>query len=143
MIADNLIGFDTIPQTIPHFCIQSFRTNNKMDALAYKMGDVWHHLSGTEVIERIQTYRYRFGEPRRKGRRPHRDHLREPARMVADRPCDPEPSCGKCSDLHDPGRRADPIHPRRFWCEDAFRIRQKAFQTRRARRYRASSRSKS
>ncbi|HTH36938.1 MAG TPA: long-chain fatty acid--CoA ligase [Pyrinomonadaceae bacterium] len=54
MIADNLIGFDTIPQTIPHFCIQSFRKNNKIDALAYKIGDVWHYLSGTEVIERIK-----------------------------------------------------------------------------------------
>ena len=54
MIADNLIGFDTIPQTIPHFCIQSFRRNNKIDALAYKIGDVWHYLSGTEVIERIK-----------------------------------------------------------------------------------------
>src|SRR5829696_112885 len=54
MIADNLIGFDTTPQTIPHFCIQSFRTNNKIDALAYKIGDAWHQLTGTEVIERIK-----------------------------------------------------------------------------------------
>src|SRR5215203_541642 len=54
MIADNLIGFDTTPQTIPHFCIQSFRTNKKVDALAYKIGDAWHQLSGTEVIERIK-----------------------------------------------------------------------------------------
>ena len=54
MIADNLIGFDSIPQTIPHFCIESFRRNNKTDALAFKIGDVWHFLSGTEVIERIK-----------------------------------------------------------------------------------------
>jgi long-chain acyl-CoA synthetase len=54
MIADNLIGFDTIPQTIPHFCIESFSRNNKKDALAFKVGEVWHQLSGTEVIARIK-----------------------------------------------------------------------------------------
>ncbi len=54
MIADNLIGFDSIPQTIPHFCIESFRRNNKTDALAFKVDNVWHFLSGTEVVERIK-----------------------------------------------------------------------------------------
>lgn len=54
MIANNLIGFDDLPQTIPHFCIESFRRNNKNDALAYKIDDVWTYLSGTEVIERIK-----------------------------------------------------------------------------------------
>ena len=37
MIAENLIGFDKIPQTIPHFCLESFRRNNKRDALAFKL----------------------------------------------------------------------------------------------------------
>jgi long-chain acyl-CoA synthetase len=54
LLAPNLIGFDQIPQTIPHFCIESFRLNNKPDALAYKIGDVWHRLSGSEAIERIR-----------------------------------------------------------------------------------------
>src|SRR5215204_3519859 len=54
MIAENLIGFDTIPQTIPHFCLESFRRNNKGDALAFKVGEVWTHLSGVEVIERVR-----------------------------------------------------------------------------------------
>ncbi len=54
MMANNLIGFENIPQTIPHYCIESFRRNNKKDALAYKIGDVWTYLSGTEVIERIK-----------------------------------------------------------------------------------------
>jgi len=53
-IAPNLIGFDEIPQTIPHFCIESFRLNNKSDALAFKIGEVWHRLSGSEAIERIR-----------------------------------------------------------------------------------------
>jgi len=54
MIAENLAGFDRIPQTIPHFCIESFRRNNKKDALAFKVDDVWNYLSGTEVIEKIR-----------------------------------------------------------------------------------------
>lgn len=54
MTADNLIGFDTIPQTIPHFCIESFRRNNKRDALAFKIDGVWNYLSGIDVVERIR-----------------------------------------------------------------------------------------
>lgn len=54
MIAQNLIGFDQIPQTIPHFCIESFRRNDKRDALAFKVDDVWKYLSGVEVIEKIK-----------------------------------------------------------------------------------------
>ena len=54
MTAENIIGFENIPQTIPHFCMESFRRNNKPDALAYKIGDAWHRLSGTEAIWRIK-----------------------------------------------------------------------------------------
>jgi long-chain acyl-CoA synthetase len=54
MIAENLIGFDTIPQTIPHFCLESFRRNNKRDALAFKVGEAWNQLSGAQVIERVR-----------------------------------------------------------------------------------------
>ncbi|PYT00794.1 MAG: long-chain fatty acid--CoA ligase [Acidobacteria bacterium] len=54
MNAENLIGFENIPQTIPHFCIESFRRNSKPDALAYKLGDTWHKISGTEAIERVK-----------------------------------------------------------------------------------------
>lgn len=54
MNAENLIGFDNIPQTIPHFCIESFRRNNKPDALAYKLGDTWNRISGLEAIARIK-----------------------------------------------------------------------------------------
>jgi long-chain acyl-CoA synthetase len=53
MAAENIIGFDTLPQTIPHFCIESFRRNNKQNALSFKIDDLWKHLSGTEIIERI------------------------------------------------------------------------------------------
>ena len=54
MIAENLIGFDRIPQTVPHFCLESFRRNKKRDALAFKVGEVWTHLSGPEVVERVR-----------------------------------------------------------------------------------------
>jgi long-chain acyl-CoA synthetase len=54
MIANNLIGFENIPQTIPHFCLESFRRNNKPNALAYKTDNIWKSLSGPEVIEKIK-----------------------------------------------------------------------------------------
>ena len=54
MIAENLIGFENIPQTIPHFCLESFRRHNKPDALSYKIEDVWKHIPGAEVIEKIK-----------------------------------------------------------------------------------------
>ena len=53
-IAPNLVGFDQIPQTIPHFCIESFRRNAKPDALAFKLNDVWQKLSGADAMERIR-----------------------------------------------------------------------------------------
>ena len=52
--AENLIGFENIPQTLPHYCLESFRRHNKPDALSYKIEDVWKHLSGAEVIEKIK-----------------------------------------------------------------------------------------
>ena len=54
MIAENLIGFEKLPQTIPHFCIESFRRNNKPDALAFKIDEVWNYLAGHDVVERIR-----------------------------------------------------------------------------------------
>ena len=54
MNAENIIGFENIPQTIPHFCIESFRRNNKADALAFKIGSAWHRLSGADAIDRIR-----------------------------------------------------------------------------------------
>src|SRR5688572_5260939 len=54
MNAENLLGFENIPQTVPHFCIESFLRNDKADALAYKVDDVWHKIAGTEAVERIK-----------------------------------------------------------------------------------------
>jgi long-chain acyl-CoA synthetase len=54
MIATNLIGFESLPQTLPHYCLESFRRNNKPDALCFKIGDAWQRISGSEAIERIR-----------------------------------------------------------------------------------------
>ncbi|HSI87577.1 MAG TPA: AMP-binding protein, partial [Pyrinomonadaceae bacterium] len=55
MPAENIIGFDALPQTIPHFCLESFRRNNKPDALSFKINDVWQHTSGVAAIERVKS----------------------------------------------------------------------------------------
>jgi len=54
MTSENLAGFENIPQTLPHFCLESFRRHNKADALSYKVKDAWHNLSGETVIEKIR-----------------------------------------------------------------------------------------
>jgi len=49
-----LMAFEDIPLTIPNFCFAAFSAHNKRDALAYKVGDVWNYLSGSEAIERVK-----------------------------------------------------------------------------------------
>lgn len=53
MTAVNLSGFEDLPQTVPHFCIESFRRNDKKDALGYRSESGWRYMSGREVIETI------------------------------------------------------------------------------------------
>lgn len=59
MIAENLKGFDVLPQTLPHYCFESFRRHNKRDALAYKNGGGWNYVNGEAAIERVK--RIAFG----------------------------------------------------------------------------------
>ncbi|MEO6589589.1 MAG: long-chain fatty acid--CoA ligase [Pyrinomonadaceae bacterium] len=54
MLGENLIGFENLPQTIPHYCLESFRRHHKPDALSHKINDVWENLSGAAVIEKIK-----------------------------------------------------------------------------------------
>ncbi len=54
MTAENLIGFENLPQTIPHYCIEAFRRHDKRDALNYKINEAWVHISGEAVVERIK-----------------------------------------------------------------------------------------
>ena len=53
MTVNNLAGFGDLPQTLPSYCLESFRRNNKPDALAFKLGGVWQRISGSEAIERV------------------------------------------------------------------------------------------
>lgn len=43
-----------MPQTLPAYCLESFRRNHKPDALSYKLENVWKHISGAEAIEKIK-----------------------------------------------------------------------------------------
>ncbi|MCW5960775.1 MAG: long-chain fatty acid--CoA ligase [Pyrinomonadaceae bacterium] len=54
MTSENLIGFEKLPQTIPAYCLESFRRHNKPDALNFKNGDVWEQISGSAAIEKIK-----------------------------------------------------------------------------------------
>ena len=54
MIATNLLGFENLPQTLPHDCLESFRRNKKADALCFKSGGGWQRISGSEAIDRIR-----------------------------------------------------------------------------------------
>jgi len=54
MIAANLAGFENLPQTLPHYCLESFRRHNKPDALSIKIGDTWQRISGNEAIDRVK-----------------------------------------------------------------------------------------
>src|SRR3954453_16021973 len=59
MIANNLIGFENLPQTLPHYCLESFRRNNKPDALCFKSGDRWERIAGGAAVEEVR--RIAFG----------------------------------------------------------------------------------
>src|ERR1041385_8010602 len=54
MIATNLAGFENLPQTLPHYCFESFRRNNKADALRYKVNGIWHQIAGAAAIDRVR-----------------------------------------------------------------------------------------
>jgi long-chain acyl-CoA synthetase len=54
MANENLSGFEKIPQTLPHYAIESFRRHNKRDALAFKTDDGWQYIGGAEAIHRIK-----------------------------------------------------------------------------------------
>ncbi|MBV9215246.1 MAG: long-chain fatty acid--CoA ligase [Acidobacteria bacterium] len=54
MTADNLIGFDAIPQTIPHFCFEAFTRHQKNDALGVKVDGTWQHISGSDAVKQVK-----------------------------------------------------------------------------------------
>lgn len=54
MIAQNLIGFDQIPQTIPHYCFEALTRHEKRDALAFKIDETWNYIGGSAAVERVK-----------------------------------------------------------------------------------------
>ena len=54
MTTVNLVGFENVPLTLPHYCMEALRRNNKSDALGFKAGDSWRHLSGAEILEKVR-----------------------------------------------------------------------------------------
>ncbi|HUF03453.1 MAG TPA: long-chain fatty acid--CoA ligase [Aridibacter sp.] len=62
MTVDNVAGFENLPQTLPHFCIEAFRRHGKPDALNHKYNGNWQHISGEEAIARIRRIALGFSE---------------------------------------------------------------------------------
>ncbi|QQS42976.1 MAG: long-chain fatty acid--CoA ligase [Acidobacteriota bacterium] len=62
MTVDNVEGFNDLPQTLPHFCIEAFRRYGKPDALNYKNNGNWQHISGEDAIGRIRRIALGFSE---------------------------------------------------------------------------------
>ena len=54
-MVNNLAGFEHIPQTIPHYCFESFSRHNKSDAIAWKAEGTWHYSSGPDAIARVKS----------------------------------------------------------------------------------------
>ncbi|MBV9240915.1 MAG: long-chain fatty acid--CoA ligase [Acidobacteria bacterium] len=58
-MSNNLAGFESIPQTIPHYCFESWRRHRKQNALAHKVSDKWDYIPGPSAIARVK--RIAFG----------------------------------------------------------------------------------
>ena len=54
MIAENSIDFESIPHTVPHFCLESFKHHEKLDALNRRVKDAWEAISGEAIIEKVK-----------------------------------------------------------------------------------------
>ena len=54
MTAENLVGFDSLPQNLPSYCLESFRRHAKPDALSYYSDRAWQRISGDEVVEKVK-----------------------------------------------------------------------------------------
>jgi long-chain acyl-CoA synthetase len=54
MTAEQIVGFKSLPQTIPHFCLAAFEKFNKPDALNHKIKDKWVNLTSAEIITRVK-----------------------------------------------------------------------------------------
>ena len=62
MIAENLIGFENLPQTLPHYCLEAFKRHKKPDALNYKDNGDWKHISGEASVQKVRHLALGFSE---------------------------------------------------------------------------------
>lgn len=62
MTAENLTGFELLPQTLPHYCLEAFSRHQKPDALNYKYNGDWKHISGNAAIEKVRNLALGFSE---------------------------------------------------------------------------------
>ncbi|MBC7795286.1 MAG: long-chain fatty acid--CoA ligase [Pyrinomonadaceae bacterium] len=54
MTAEKFLGFDSLPQTVPHFLFAAFERFDKPDALNHKAKDSWINQTGAKIIERVR-----------------------------------------------------------------------------------------
>jgi len=62
MTSENLTGFDNLPQTIPHFCLEAFSRYGKPDALCYKNNGNWIGISGIEASSKVRDLALGFSD---------------------------------------------------------------------------------
>lgn len=54
MTPEQIVGFSSLPQTIPHFCLKAFEKYAKSEALGFKEGKEWAYLAGEKIVERVK-----------------------------------------------------------------------------------------
>jgi len=54
MLGENVVGFEKLPQTIPHFLMESFRRNKSRALLNHKVDSGWLRLTGKEAAEKVK-----------------------------------------------------------------------------------------
>jgi long-chain acyl-CoA synthetase len=54
MLGENIVGFEKLPQTIPHFLLESFKRNANKGLLYHKIDTKWLKLTGKQATEKIK-----------------------------------------------------------------------------------------
>ncbi|GIU81830.1 MAG: long-chain fatty acid--CoA ligase [Acidobacteria bacterium] len=54
MFGENIAGFEKLPQTVPHFLMESFRRNKNRELLHHKVDGGWIRLTGKQASEKVK-----------------------------------------------------------------------------------------
>jgi long-chain acyl-CoA synthetase len=128
----NLAGFDKIPQTLPHYCFESFAVMTKRTHWHLRPATPWAYIRGTDAIERVKSiamglaaYGVKAGDRVAiiSENRPEWSLVDLAILAVRGR---------ERPDLHHTGRRAGPVHSREFRGEDALHLGTETVAARRA-----------